>query len=107
MGFVINPHGFIARCDVFVFPSLFEGFGMAILEALACGKACISSDCSAGPREILAPGTPVSKKTDTVEMAEYGILTPVCDGLHENAVDPLTREEIFKEAEGRSFCFSI
>lgn len=94
MGFVKNPHGFIAGCDVFVFPSLFEGFGNVLLEAMACGIPCISSDCNAGPREILAPGSPVNKKADSVELAQYGVLVPVCDGRHENAADPLTREEM-------------
>lgn len=35
--------------DVFVFPSFFEGFGLVILEALACGLPVISSERSAGP----------------------------------------------------------
>lgn len=35
--------------DVFVFPSLFEGFGLVILEAMACGLAVIASKATAGP----------------------------------------------------------
>lgn len=33
-------------CDIFVFPSLLEGFGMAPAEAMACGKAVVVSNGS-------------------------------------------------------------
>ena len=39
--------------DVFVFPSFFEGFGLVILEALACGLPVIGSDACAAP-DVLA-----------------------------------------------------
>ena len=32
-----------ALCEVFVFPSLAEGFGLPVLEALACGAAVVTS----------------------------------------------------------------
>ena len=36
-------------CDCFVFPSFYEGFGMPILEAMACGRAVTCSNTSAMP----------------------------------------------------------
>jgi glycosyltransferase involved in cell wall biosynthesis len=40
--------------DVFVFPSFFEGFGLVLLEAMACGLPAIASEATAGP-DILTP----------------------------------------------------
>jgi glycosyltransferase involved in cell wall biosynthesis len=36
-------------CKVFVFPSLYEGFGLPVLEAMACGAAVIAGDNSSIP----------------------------------------------------------
>ncbi|HPA21370.1 MAG TPA: glycosyltransferase family 4 protein [Verrucomicrobiae bacterium] len=38
-----------ADCDVFVFPSLFEGFGLVILEAMASGLPAITTEATGGP----------------------------------------------------------
>ena len=40
----------LAAMDVFVFPSIFEGFGIALLEAQAAGLRCIASDHC--PKEV-------------------------------------------------------
>lgn len=37
------------RADVFVFPSLFEGFGLVLLEAMSRGVPCITTPHTAGP----------------------------------------------------------
>ena len=36
----------------FVYPSLYEGFGIPLLEAMACGTAVIASDCSSIPEVV-------------------------------------------------------
>jgi glycosyltransferase involved in cell wall biosynthesis len=36
-------------CDLLVYPSLYEGFGLPILEAMACGRAVACSNTSAMP----------------------------------------------------------
>ena len=36
-------------CDLFIFPSFYEGFGLPILEAMACGRAVACSNTSAMP----------------------------------------------------------
>ncbi len=52
-GWVENPYAFMARAALFVLPSRHEGFPGALVEALACGCPAVSTDCPAGPSEIL------------------------------------------------------
>jgi glycosyltransferase involved in cell wall biosynthesis len=42
-GFVTDTAEFLAQIDLFVMPSLFEGLGVAVLEAMAAGKPVIAS----------------------------------------------------------------
>jgi glycosyltransferase involved in cell wall biosynthesis len=66
MGKIDNPFPYMAKAEVFVLSSEWEGFGNVLVEALACGATVVSTDCHSGPREILGNN-------------KYGLLVPVGD----------------------------
>ena len=55
-GRVSDVQSEFARSSLAVCSSRFEGFGLAIVEAMACGLPVISFDCPWGPRSIIADG---------------------------------------------------
>ncbi len=90
LGYQTNPYPYIAKSDVFVLSSEWEGLPNIIIESMVCGTPVISSDCISGPREILAPNTDLSYQLKPslkseanpkpcIEQAEFGMLYPVGD----------------------------
>jgi glycosyltransferase involved in cell wall biosynthesis len=66
VGPVEDPYPLYAWSDLVVVPSRYEGFPNVLLEALACGKPVVATDCRTGPREVTA-------------MGQHGVLVPVDD----------------------------
>jgi glycosyltransferase involved in cell wall biosynthesis len=65
-GYVDNPFAYINGANLFVLSSLWEGLPSVLVEAMACGTSVLSTDCPAGPSEILEGG-------------KFGRLIPVGD----------------------------
>ena len=42
----------LRACDLFVFPSLYEGLGIALIEAMAAGRACVATDTGPIPEVV-------------------------------------------------------
>ena len=71
-GWVENPLAFMARASLFVLSSIYEGLPTVLVEALACGCPCVSTDCPSGPAEILRNGDigPLVPVGDEAALAE-------------------------------------
>jgi len=65
-GFVPNPYKYLAKADLFVLSSLWEGFPNALVEAMTCGTPVVATKCPSGPEEI-------------IDDEENGLLVPVGD----------------------------
>ena len=65
-GMVENPYPLMASSDIAVQASRWEGFGMAIVEALSLGVAQIATECPGGIAETLGHG-------------DFGLLVPPGD----------------------------
>ncbi len=58
-----------SAADLFVYPSLYEGFGLPPLEAMACGTAVIASDVSSLP-EVIGDASLSVPPTDEAALAD-------------------------------------
>lgn len=65
-GHVANPYAWMAKANLFVLSSIWEGSPNVLTEAMACGTPALATDCPSGPRELFADG-------------RYGLLVPVGD----------------------------
>lgn len=55
-GFTDNPYAYMARADLFVLSSLWEGSPNVLTEAMALGTPVAATDCPSGPMETLDGG---------------------------------------------------
>lgn len=79
---------FVSGTDLFVYPSLYEGFGIPVIEAMACGVPVACSNVSSLP-EIVGNGAMLFDPTHTPDMTQK-----ILDLLQ----TPLTRETLIQQA---------
>jgi len=60
-----NVVDFLRACDIFVFPSLYEGLGIALIEAMAAGCVCVATNTGPIP--------------EVVQDGKDGVLVPAAD----------------------------
>ncbi len=98
-GYLEDPLPILRAAAVYAHGSRTEGFGMAIVEAMACGTPVVVADCPGGPREILGP-------------ERAGIVVPVDDpaalarGLLRVLRDPAERERLSLAGRSRAARYS-
>ena len=98
IGFVSREDllGFYQLADAFVFPSLFEGFGIPALEAMECGCPVITSNSTSLP-EVAGDATERVNPLDVTDIAR--VLRKVC-------TDPELRLELKRRGFGWAKQFS-
>jgi glycosyltransferase involved in cell wall biosynthesis len=80
----------------FLFPSLYEGFGMPVLEAMACGAPVITSRVSALPEVVGDAGVLIDPYSEPA----------ISEALGELLTSPKRRQELGQRARERSRMFS-
>jgi len=87
LGFVDDSHlpALYRGARVFAFPSLYEGFGIPVLEAMACGTPVVCSNASSLP-EVAGDATLLVNPLDILEMSAALARTLNDNDLRQNMI---------------------
>lgn len=93
-GYTKDLYSIMGKMNLFVIPSLHEGLGNVLIEALCCGLPCISTDYCYGAREVLQLHAKEKHDCVDVEYVDYGVLVPVMSGTQYSSDDELDEKEL-------------
>jgi glycosyltransferase involved in cell wall biosynthesis len=96
-GWVEDGAGLIAGAAAFAYPSLYEGFGLPPLEAMAMGVPVVATRAGALP-EVLGPAA---------ELVEPGDPAGLAAALERVLEDPSRRSELVRAGRDRAAGFSL
>jgi len=82
-GYDPNPYRYMAKCDLFVLVSAWEGCPIALQEAMSCGAAVLVTDAPGGMKDI-------------VDYGKYGVVVPTGnpDALAQEMLKILTQTDL-------------
>lgn len=95
-GFVEDPLPAIESADVYVLASESEGMPNSLLEAIALGMPCISTDCPTGPAEILGEDGRVGR------LVPVGAAEEMAEAIVEMLRDGERRQILARAARARA-----
>jgi glycosyltransferase involved in cell wall biosynthesis len=93
-GYLNNVNDVLNEVDILIMPSLFEGLGLALLEAMSKGVCCLGTDAGGIP-EVLGAVVPIIKKKDSKMLAEILCKYMLNNELRKNAGQKL-RQRYFE-----------
>ncbi|TFH16419.1 MAG: glycosyltransferase family 1 protein [Lentisphaerales bacterium] len=97
-GYVLEEElpAFYHEADLFAYPSLFEGFGLPILEAMSCGTAVLTSDVSSMPEVAGA----------AAQLVDPGSIASIREGLEAVLLNLARRRDLENLGRERARMFS-
>ena len=99
-GFQRNPFAWMARAQVFVVSSVYEGGPRVLAQAMACGTTPVSTDCPGGPRDMLGGGR-------WGELVPVGDHRALADAISRAIDHPIPPSELKRRADDYSVAASI
>lgn len=101
-GFTKNIHDVYRSSEVFLMSSRFEGFGLALLEAMACGCACVVCDYMNNQK-----GFCTNDEGDAVVYADTDNVESIVQGLSQLLEDRVLRESKSQMAIAQSKKYTV